>query len=123
MKVFETAGLIGRAFGFEDASHRLRARSGGCGLGPRQTSSGDTERIPAQSDAVSQDREGYGEHRQQRQPANRRQRPEEGGRAHGNTFLSSSKCGPSRRVGQSPPQTMAVPCLAAAALNAAAMRG
>lgn len=123
MMVFEAAGLFGHAFGFEPAREGVRGGGGGVRLGRPQPSLGQAERIPAQAEAVAEPDDGEDEGRKQQTPSDRGRRPEERRHPHGNTFRSSSKCGPSRSLGQSPPQTMAVPCRAAAALKAAAMRG
>ena len=123
MMVFEAAGLFGHAFGFEAARDGVRHGGLGVRLGGSQTPPGQAERIPAQAkpmaEAGDSDDKRYG----QQAPTGRSQHPQGRQRPHGNTFRSSSKCGPSRNLGQSPPQTMAVPCRMAAALKAAAMRG
>lgn len=123
MMVFEAAGLFGHAFGFEAAREGARGGGGGVRLGRPQASPGQAERIPAQAEAMAEPDDREGEAHTQQAPSDRGQHPEERQRPHGNTFRSSSKCGPSRNLGQSPPQTMAVPCRTAAALKAAAMRG
>ena len=123
MMVFEAAGLFGHAFGFKAAREGLRRSRGGVRLGRPQTPLGEAERVPAQAEAVTQRYDSEGERHDQQGPAGRGQHPQERQPPHGNTFRSSSKCGPSRSLGQSPPQTMAVPCRTAAALKAAAMRG
>jgi hypothetical protein len=79
----------------------------------------EPERIPAQPQTAPGQQQGD-DQQNHAQPSGRAAHEP---RAHGKAFRSSSKCGPSRRVGQSPPQTMAVPCRAAAAFMAAAMRG
>lgn len=97
------------------------------GFGPRpgglQPSTSDVEGIPAQSDAPPDYHKQNQHNGQHHAPPPGAEHPQNGGRPHGNTLRSSSKCGPSRSVGQSPPQTMGVPCRTAAALKAAAMRG
>ena len=97
------------------------------GFGPRlsgfQPSLREAEGVPAQPDAPP-DRRGQNKgDRHHQPPSPRRQRPQNASPPQGNTLRSSSKCGPSRSVGQSPPQTRGVPCRTAAALKAAAMRG
>lgn len=119
-----------------EAERRLRrpvdfkAAGGGVGpgdlglrLGRREAAGREIEGIPAESQSVTQQDDDQESRRRQERPAERRKGAQEGSRGHGKTFRSSSKCGPSRRVAQSPPQTMAVPWRTAAALKAAAMRG
>ena len=123
MKMIEAAGLVGHAFRFETAGQGVGVRRGDPGLGPRQPTLAQAERVPAQAEAMAEDDRDDEQRRNRQPPAERRQDPQDGQSLHGNTFRSSSKCGPSRSVSQSPPQMIAVPCRAAAALNAAAMRG
>lgn len=84
-------------------------------LGARQPPGLPVERIPAQAEAAGQRDRGGGEGQRQQargqpaqgragQAADQKQR-----RLHGKALRSSSKCGPSRRRGQSPPQTRATP--------------
>ena len=95
---------------------------GGPSLGPLEPLSVEVERIPAKAEPA-QHHGGRREHaHSDDQPPHGRQGREKRG-PHGNTFRSSSKCGPSRRRGQSPPQTRATPLAFAAALMASAMRG
>ena len=123
MKMIEAAGLTGHAFRFEAAGQGVRVGRGDPGLGPLQPALAEAERVPAQAETMAEDGCDDDQRRDRQAPAERRQDPQDGQPLHGNTFRSSSKWGPSRSVGQSPPQTIAVPCRAAAALNAAAMRG
>lgn len=121
MAMFETAGLVGRPLGFEPTRGGVGDRCPEAGFRRAEAPPRQVERIPAQTDpATDSDRENR-HRRGQYDPADRGRQAKQ--RPHGNTRLSSSKCGPSRSVGQSPPQTMAVPWRAAAALKAAAMRG
>ncbi len=91
---------------------------GAIGATPRQV-----ERVPAKAE-TAQDEGGNREaHEADREPTQRRQRAQHGDGGHGNTRRSSSKCGPSRRVGQSPPQIRATPCSLAAVFTVSAMRG
>jgi len=119
----EAARLFGRALDLEPT--RLGVGPGGDrpGLGCRQTAPGQIERVPAKAEAPAERHDGDKGQRHSHAPAERAKGAQNREAPHGNTLRSSSKCGPSRRVGQSPPQTIAVPCRAAAALNAAAMRG
>lgn len=129
----QTDGLLVvtfRAFGLGDRALDLETSGegvGGGGVRPtlrrRETARAEAERIPVEAQAPTGDEKNRHQDRGQHPPAQRGQGPEQDARAHGKTFRSSSKCGPSRRLVQSPPQTMAVPCRAAAALKAAAMRG
>ena len=123
MMFVEAAGLPGQPLRFHSTRHCVRLSRHGSSLGGVQAPPGDTERVPAQTCAVADGHRGDGDGRRQQQPGGRVQAAKQCEAPHGNTFRSSSKCGPSRSVGQSPPQTMAVPWRAAAALNAAAMRG
>ncbi len=121
MTVVETAGLIGRAFDFEPTRGGVGDGCPEAGFSRAETPPREVEGIPAQTDPAA-DRDRYNRHHHgQHGPADRGRQAKQG--PHGNTRLSSSKCGPSLSVGQSPPHTMAVPCRAAAALKAAAMRG
>lgn len=99
--------------------------AGGFGLcfGGVESMSGAIERIPPQPKSLADDCQQAKTRRQRQKPAERIEDAQKGERPHGKAFRSSSKCGPSRRRGQSPPQTTAVPWRAAAALNAAAIRG
>ena len=122
MMFVETAGLPGQPLRFQSTRHRVRLSRHGSSFGGVQTPPGETERIPAQTCAVARRHGGDDGGGRQQEPGARVQAAKQRDDPHGNTFRSSSKCGPSRSVGQSPPQTMAVPWRAAAALNAAAMR-
>ena len=121
--VVEATGLIDRALDLKPARRGVGGGGPGPLLGRLEPPLAQTERIPVDAEAPA-------EHEQDDEPGERRQTQAHGRqgaqdqpRVHGKAFRSSSKCGPSRRVGQSPPQTRAVPCRAAAALKAAAMRG
>lgn len=119
----EARHLTGLAPGFGGTRGGIALGDDGGGLGPIGAASGEVERVPAKAE-TTQNQSDDGQHGDPgHKPAQRRQGAQEGGRAHGNTRRSISKCGPSRKVGQSPPQTMAVPCSAAAAFTASAMRG
>lgn len=120
---FDAGGLTDSALDLKPTRDAVALRRRGARLGRLQSASSPVKRIPAKAKRVDQDDQG-GDTRNHRDRHERRpgQRALEAG-AHGNALRSSSKCGPSRKVGQSPPQTMAVPCRAAAALKAAAMRG
>jgi len=116
-------GLDGRGLDLEATGGGVRLRVGGAGLGGFETAAEPVERVPAEAETVrKQDDRGEGQRRGQG-PSRGSDQPEQIARAHGKAFRSSSKCGPSRSRGQSPPQTIGVPCRAAAALKAAAMRG
>lgn len=99
--------LGGAALSFELAGSGLGLRNLGPLLQGARAALGPAERIPAKPEAVTKnDQEQHGRQQQQRgggQPWPGRER------RHGNAFRSSSKCGPSRRLGQSPPQTTGVP--------------
>ena len=121
----ESVLLSFAGFGLAPAEVEPRLRLRRPRLGAAQPAAAQVEGVPAQAEAVPYDREQSAQAQHGGGPAQRRKDakrvPER--RAQGKTFRSSSKCGPSRRVGQSPPQTTAVPCRTATALNAAAMRG
>ncbi len=105
---FETAFLRGRTFTFEPASGGVGLGRRGALLGRLKAATRTVERVPAEPkrlDQTGEDHEG-GDNREA--PADRLQERNDG-RSHGNTFRSSSKCGPSRSFGQSPPHTIAVP--------------
>ena len=108
----------------------LQPPRGGVGFGDRgprlgggHAPAGAVKGVPAEPQRLAGERENDHAGEDERRPRNRPGEAEEMARAHGKAFRSSSKCGPSRRRGQSPPQTMGVPCRAAADLKAAAMRG
>lgn len=121
MKMFETAGLLGHSLGLEPARTGVGSGDRRAAFRRPQAPPRQVERIPAQTEALAdddqEDHQRYGQH----DPAGAGRQAKQG--PHGNTRRSSSKCGPSRSVGQSPPHTMAVPCRTAAALKAAAIRG
>lgn len=95
----------------------------GGGLGPVGAAAGQIERVPAKAETAEHN--GHDGHASEdhRQPTDRGQAAKKRGGAHRNTRRSSSKWGPSRKVGQSPPQTMATPRSCATAFTASAMRG
>jgi len=119
----QSGDLTGLTLGLGRAGGGFGASQIGGGLGPVGASAGEIERVPAKAEAAEQqgDEGKTGNH--QRQPTHRRQGSQDGGGSHGNTRRSSSKCGPSLSLGQSPPQTMATPRSCAAAFTARAMRG
>jgi len=119
----EAARLIGRPLDLEPARGGVRFGCRRPGFGGREPAPGQAERVPAQSEAAAQRQDGDQGGSDSQGPAQGRQGAEQVERPHGKAFRSSSKWGPSRREVQSPPQTIAVPCRAAAALKAAAMRG
>ncbi len=120
----EAGDLIGLTLGFGGSGGGLLGGDDGRGLGAVQPSSVEVERVPAKAKAAEDDGEGGQNGDAEGEPAHRRQGPQDRRQTdHGNTFRSSSKCGPSRRRGQSPPQTRATPFAFAAALMASAMRG
>lgn len=109
MKVFETPGLFGSARNLEPARSGVLDRGGGLRLGRAQPSLRKPQRVPAKAQSVQAD-----QHRSQntghdQPPAPGSQGSQDRRPPHGNTLRSSSKCGPSLRVVQSPPQIMAVP--------------
>lgn len=123
MAAVELAAEIGRALDLEATGGGVCDSSLGPPFSGFQTAGAEPERIPAETHASPDHGHGRDQGDSHDEPAERRQGAQDQARAHGKALRSSSKCGPSRRVGQSPPQTMAVPCRAAAALKAAAMRG
>ncbi len=109
MKVFETPGLFGGTRDLEPARGGVLDRGGGLRLGRAQPSLRQPQRVPSKAQSVQAD-----QHRSQhtghdQPPAPGSQGSQERRSPHGNTLRSSSKCGPSLRVVQSPPQIMAVP--------------
>jgi len=123
MVLFETAGLGRRALDLDPAGMGVRGGGGGPLFGRRLTARADAEGVPVKTESASDDQHDDDQSHRRDPEAERRQGPQDFARGHGKAFRSSSKCGPSRRDFQSPPQTMAVPCRAAAALKAAAIRG
>ena len=119
----QSGDLTGLALGLGRAGGGVGTSQIGGGLGPIGATPREVERIPAKAEATEQ----YGDHgdtrEDRRQPPERRQAAKNYGGTQGNTRRSSSKCGPSLRVGQSPPHTMATPRPCAAAFTASAMRG
>ncbi len=108
----------------------LKPARGGVGFGHSgpdlrggQPAFGETERVPTQSEAMAQRQRRHDPEGDGQTPTPRSQGAKHVQRPHGKTLRSSSKCGPSRREVQSPPQIIAVLCRAAAALKAAAIRG
>jgi len=122
MMVFQPVRLGGGAFDLESSGEGVGGGGVGSTLRRLKTAGAEAERIPVEAQPPTGDEQDRDQRRHQQSPAQRGQGAQKGARAHGKTFRSSSKCGPSRRLVQSPPQTMAVPCRAAAALKAAAMR-
>lgn len=109
MKFVETSELVRGALDLEPTRGRVR----GGGVRPcfsrLQPPLGQPQRVPAKAQRIQADQRrtqnpGHG-HR----PAPWGQGPQKRWRPHGNAFRSSSKCGPSLRLVQSPPQTIAVP--------------
>ena len=119
----EAGDLARLTLGLGGAGGGLRGRDGRDLFGALGAASVELERVPAKAETAQDD----GRRSQSREadddPAGRGQAPEKDKRPHGKTFRSSSKCGPSRKDGQSPPQTRATPLAFAAALMASAMRG
>ena len=121
LNMFQLADLARHALDLELTRAGVGVSGRGSGFRGPEAPSGEVERVPTQAQPPRKDRGRNDQSQRQQDPAERDRQTKQG--PHGNTFLSSSKCGPSRSVGQSPPQTMAVPWRTAAALKAAAMRG
>lgn len=119
----QAAGHVARAVDLEAAGGRVGGGRAGATFSGLKPPGAEIEGIPAKPEASSEHEHNREQGEARQTPGKWRQRAQDQPRAHGKAFRSSSKCGPSRSVGQSPPQTMAVPCRAAAALKAAAMRG
>ena len=119
---FQMAGLNDGALDLEPTGGRVGLGRRGANFGRLDPPARAVERVPAEPERLDQQDEGDNGGDSRNHPGDRLQRRRMG-RRHGNIFRSSSKCGPSRSFGQSPPQTIAVPCRTAAALKAAAMRG
>lgn len=116
--------LTGLPLDFQPTGSSVRACDLGPGLGRLQTSPGEIERIPAEAQTPpGHDHKEDEQDKHNTPPSGRRQDSRQGRPLHGKTFRFSSKWGPSRRRGQSPPQTTGVCSRTDAALNAAAMRG
>ncbi len=111
------------ALGFGRTSNGLGMRQIGSGLGPVSAPSRQIERVPPEAEASQQQGDSRHTHQDQGEPAEGCQTASERADVHGNTRRSSSKWGPSLKVGQSPPQTMATPRSCAAAFTARAIRG
>lgn len=123
MMVIEAAGLIGHSLEFETARRHIGRRRPGARFGVIQAPRRHVERIPTQPEPAPGHENGHQYGGDQQEPDDGLRPPQKRQRRHGKAFRSSSKWGPSRSFGQSPPHTMVVPCRAAAALKAAAMRG
>lgn len=108
MMKFKPALLLGAAFGLEVASGRESLRRLDPLLQGARPAFGPAQRIPAQAKAVAEHQQEYAGPQHQQGPGGRPRQPRRK-RRHGNAFRSSSKWGPSRRVGQSPPQITGVP--------------
>ena len=119
----EAGDLTGLALGLGRAGGGLGRGDGGDLFGAVGAASIELQRVPAEAETAQDDRAGRQGGDADGQPTDRRQAPKDDRRRHGNTFRSSSKCGPSRRRGQSPPQTKATPRSRAAALMASAISG
>lgn len=109
MKLIETPDLVRGALDLEPARIGVRGGDRGPDLSRPQPSLGQPQRVPAKAQRIQAyqggaQNPGHGQH-----PAPWSQGPQERLRPQGNTFRSSSKCGPSLRLVQSPPQTIAVP--------------
>lgn len=120
----EAGDLAGLTLGLGGSGGSLLRGGGDRGLGAVEPSPVEAERIPAEAETAEDDGSDGEDEDAEGQPAHRRQGPQDRRQAdQGNTRRSSSKCGPSRRRGQSPPQTRATPFAFAADLMASAMRG
>ena len=119
----EPAGLGPASLGLQATRGGVGFGARGAGLGGGEAAAGEIEGIPAEAEIAGQQHQDRDGDRRGQREARRPGQTEQGARAHGKAFRSSSKWGPSRRRGQSPPQTIGVPCRTAAALKAAAMRG
>jgi len=105
--VFDAAGLIGQPLAFEPARAGVGDRDPGAGFRRPETPPGQVERVPVQAQPMTGHDNQKDQPRRQGDPACRAPHAQQG--PQGNTRRSSSKCGPSRSVGQSPPQTISVP--------------
>ncbi len=118
----EADDLTRLTLGFGGSGRRLGRGQGRDLFGAVKPSSGQVEWVPSKAEPAQRGRHDREGRDPEGEPTQRGQRSEER-RRQGNTFRSSSKCGPSRSRGQSPPQTRATPLALAAALIASAMRG
>lgn len=123
MKPVETLHLLLSPLDLESAGGSLRLGERRRRFGHLEPVSGQAEGIPAETQPGENDQAQPQNPDQTQCPTPRGQDPQHWRDLQGNTFRSSSKWGPSLKLLQSPPQTIAVPCRTAAALNAAAMRG
>lgn len=109
MMAIDPSGQIDRALDFQATRGRIVGGRGGATLRGLEARFSQPERIPAKAQPVPDQQGGPQHERNSEAPAKRRNGAQVNPRRHGKTFRSSSKCGPSRRLGQSPPQTMATP--------------
>lgn len=108
MVLFKTTGLGDDALDLELAGPGIGDRGLGLSLDRRLTSRAEAEGVPVQPQTAPDDKQG-GDQDDQGQPGPKRSKaPQDRSGTHGKAFRSSSKCGPSRKVGQSPPQMIAV---------------
>lgn len=107
MKMFETTGLIGHPLGLEATRSGVGDGDRDAGFRRPEAPPGQIERVPTETQSVARYGRQHRQSRRQHDPAGRGRKAKQA--PHGNTLRSSSKCGPSRSVGQSPPHTMVVP--------------
>lgn len=123
MNLVEATGLIPGGLDLQPSGGGIGDSDGVPGFSGFPPALRQPQRIPANPQPVQGD-QAQGQCRpDEHGPAPGRQSAQPRQPPHGNTRRSSSKWGPSRRRVQSPPQMIAVPWRAAAALNAAAIRG
>lgn len=104
MLAVQAGALVGLARLLEAAGVRVGLSRLGAGFGGAQAPAGEIERVPAQPDAMRRR-----QHQDDDDHGGEPGRPRSEAGHHGKAFRSSSKWGPSRSLGQSPPQTIAVP--------------
>lgn len=109
MMTLNAVRLSGRALDLEGASRGVGGQRIGSTFRCLDAAGLKPERIPVEAEAATGDDKDRQDHPSQQSTPPRRQGSENNPGIHGKAFRSSSKCGPSRRLVQSPPQTMAVP--------------
>ena len=93
----------------EAAAGGVGLRDAGGRFGAPEPAFGETQRVPAEPQPLQGEQTPAQNNSGDHGPAQRRQHPQIRRPPHGNTLRSSSKCGPSFRLVQSPPQMIAVP--------------
>ena len=109
LRLFDATDLVEGALDLEAAAGGVGLRDAGGRFGAPEPAFGETQRVPAEPQPLQGEQTPAQNNSGDHGPAQRRQHPQIRRRPHGNTLRSSSKCGPSFRLVQSPPQMIAVP--------------